>query len=386
VSPAGGFVHHAGKPLAIDALVVDEASMLDLSLATQLLEAVPDAARIILLGDKDQLSAVESGAVFSELSADPGLSDACRGDLAEWCGLSAAQITPPAASQPSALQDTAVWFNQNFRFAADSGIGRLAADINHARADAAMAWLREGQDASVRWLDDSGAAPGEATLQHLQHLSDGYAPYFEAVRRDPTDHAAITRAFDAFRVLCAVREGPRGVLAINELMTRQAREHLGLAPAGGRDGASAWYPGRPVMVLRNDPLLKLFNGDIGIALPAPGSVDGEAGSANELLVWFPEAGGGFRAVAPVRLPAHQTAYAMTVHKAQGSEFNDVLVLLPGQRSRVVTRELLYTAVTRARERVAIASSAEVLKAAITSSTVRHGGMLSRLSEAAPPAN
>ena len=389
VTPAGGFVHHAGNPLAIDALVIDEASMLDLSLATQLLEAVSDSARIILLGDKDQLSAVESGAVFSELSADPGLGDACRGDLAEWCGLSAAQITPPPASQASALQDTAVWFNQNFRFAADSGIGRLATEINHARADEAIAWLREGQDASVRWLDDSGAAPGEPTLQHLhhlQHLSDGYAPYFEAVRRDPTDHAAITRAFDAFRVLCAVREGPRGVIAINELLTRRAREHLGLAPTGHRDGASTWYPGRPVMVLRNDPLLKLFNGDIGIALPAAGTLGGEGGSADELLVWFPEAGGGFRAVAPVRLPAHQTAYAMTVHKAQGSEFNDVLVLLPSQRSRVVTRELLYTAVTRARERVAIASSAEVLRAAITTSTVRHGGLLSRLSEAAPPAN
>jgi exodeoxyribonuclease V alpha subunit len=384
VLPAGGFVHHAGNPLAIDALVVDEASMLDLALATRLLEAVSDTARIILLGDKDQLSAVESGAVFSELSADPGLSDACRHDLAEGCGLSAAQITPPAASQPSALQDAAVWFNRNFRFAADSGIGRLAGDINHARADEAIAWLREGQDTSVRGLDDSGVLPGEPTLRHL---SLGYAPYLEAVRRDPLDRAAITRAFDAFRVLCAVREGPRGVLAINELMTRQAREHLGLAPAGNRDGASAWYPGRPVMVLRNDALLQLFNGDIGIALPAAGGVAGnDAGSAHELLVWFPEAGGGFRAVAPARLPAHQTAYAMTVHKAQGSEFNDVLVLLPGQRSRVVTRELLYTAVTRARQSVAIASGVEVLRAAIASSTVRHGGLLSRLREAAPPAN
>ena len=382
VTPAGGFVHHAGKPLAIDALVVDEASMLDLSLATQLLEAVPDSARIILLGDKDQLSAVESGAVFSELSADPGLGNACRHDLAEWCGLSLAQIAPPPASQPSALQDTAVWFNQNFRFAANSGIGRLAADINHARADEAIAGLREGQDTSVRWLDDSGTAPGEATLQHL---ALGYAPYLEAVRRDPTDHAAITRAFDAFRVLCALRDGPRGVLALNELMTRRSREHLGLAPVGHRDGASAWYPGRPVMVLRNDALLQLFNGDIGIALPAASGVGGPSGgSADELLVWFPEAGGGFRAVAPARLPAHQTAYAMTVHKAQGSEFNDVLVLLPGQRSRVVTRELLYTAVTRARQRVVIASSAEVLKAAIASSTVRHGGLLSRLREAATP--
>jgi exodeoxyribonuclease V alpha subunit len=383
VTPAGGFVHHVGNPLAIDALVVDEASMLDLALATQLLEAVSDSARIILLGDKDQLSAVESGAVFSELSADPGLSDACRHDLAEGCGLSAEQITPPAASQPSALQDAAVWFNQNFRFAADSGTGRLAADINRSHADEAVTWLRDGQDASVRWLDDSGVAPGEATLKHV---SNSYAPYLEAVRRDPTDHAAITRAFDSFRVLCAVREGPRGVIAINELMTRRSREHLGLSPASNRDGASAWHPGRPVMVLRNDPLLKLFNGDIGIALPAAdGEVGNDAGSANGLMVWFPDADGGFRAVAPVRLPAHQTAYAMTVHKAQGSEFNNVLVLLPGQRSRVVTRELLYTAVTRARDRVAIASSAEVLKAAITTSTVRHGGLLSRLREAASPA-
>ena len=383
VTPAGGFVHHVGNPLAIDALVVDEASMLDLALATQLLEAVSDSARIILLGDKDQLSAVESGAVFSELSADPGLSDACRHDLAEGCGLSAEQITPPAASQPSALQDAAVWFNQNFRFAADSGTGRLAADINRSHADEAVTWLRDGQDASVRWLDDSGVAPGEATLKHV---SNSYAPYLEAVRRDPTDHAAITRAFDSFRVLCAVREGPRGVIAINELMTRRSREHLGLSQASNRDGASAWHPGRPVMVLRNDPLLKLFNGDIGIALPAAdGEVGNDAGSANGLMVWFPDADGGFRAVAPVRLPAHQTAYAMTVHKAQGSEFNNVLVLLPGQRSRVVTRELLYTAVTRARDRVAIASSAEVLKAAITTSTVRHSGLLSRLREAASPA-
>ncbi len=375
VTPAGGFVHHAANALALDALVVDEASMLDLSLATQLLEAVPDTARITLLGDKDQLSAVESGAVFSDLSADPGLGSACRQDLADWCGLSVERITPPAASQPSALQDTSLWFNQNFRFAADSGIGRLAADINRSRADEAIAWLREGEDGSVRWLDDSGTTPGEPTLREL---ASGYGAYLEAVRHDPTDHAAIASAFDAFRVLCAVREGPRGVVGINELMTRQAREHLGLAPVAARDGASAWYPGRPVLVLRNDPLLKLFNGDVGIALPA---ADGDGVSADELMVWFAQAGGGFRAVSPVRLPAHQTAYAMTVHKAQGSEFNDVLVLLPAQRSAVVTRELLYTAVTRARQRVTIASGAEVLKTAINSPTVRYGGLLSRLADA-----
>ena len=374
VTPAtGGFVHHAGNLLPIDVLVVDEASMLDLALATRLLEAVPETARIILLGDKDQLAAVESGAVFSELSADPTLSDACRRDLADLCHLPAEQIAPPAPARPSALQDAVVWFTQNFRFAADSGIGHLAADINGARAKEAVAWLRAGEDASVRWLDDGGMLPGQAALQHLL---DGYEPYLEAVRRDPADCVAITAAFGSFRVLCAVREGPRGVIAINERVTRRAREKLGpLLAAHGIDARSAWYPGRPVMVLRNDYVLKLFNGDIGITLPD---------ASGELMVFFPDAASGFRAVAPVRLPVHQTAFAMTVHKSQGSEFDEVLVLLPEQRSRVVTRELLYTAVTRARKRVTLCSGAEVLAAAIESPTRRHSGLLARLRECATP--
>ena len=367
----GGFVHHAGNPLAIDVLVVDEASMLDLALATQLLESVPETARIILLGDKDQLAAVESGAVFSELSADPTLSNACRRDLADLCNLHAELIAPPDPARPSALRDAAVWFTQNFRFAADSCIGQLASDINGARAQDALTCLRAGEDESVRWLDDGGTVPGQAALQRLL---DGYEHYLDTVRRDPTNLTAITEAFSSFRVLCAVREGPRGVIAINERVTHQARQKLGpLLSAHGIDTRSAWYPGRPVMVLRNDYVLKLFNGDIGITLPD---------AAGELMVFFPDAGSGFRAVAPVRLPVHQTAFAMTVHKSQGSEFDEVLVLLPEQRSRVVTRELLYTAVTRARQRVTLCSGAEVLAAAIESPTRRHSGLLARLRECA----
>ena len=126
----GKFTHHAGNPLPIDALIVDEASMLDLALATRLLEAVPASARIILLGDKDQLSAVESGAVFAELCADPTLSEACRRDVADLCGYAPERIVPPAPVQPSALRDAAVWLTKNYRFGADSGIGRLAKYIN----------------------------------------------------------------------------------------------------------------------------------------------------------------------------------------------------------------------------------------------------------------
>ena len=244
-------------------LIVDEASMLDLALATRLLEAVPPSARIILLGDKDQLAAVESGAVFAELCADPTLSDSCRRDLAALCALAPERIATPAPAQPSALRDAAVWLTRNYRFAAGSGIGRLAQDINQGRAQEAMAWLERGDDPSVQWLQ-----PGkDASESMLAPVLAGYEPYLDAVRRDPTDVDAVTRAFNQFRTLCAVRQGPSGVTAVNDQVTRHARQALAAVNAPGHDSRSPWYVGRPVMVLRNDYVHKLFNGDIGIALP-----------------------------------------------------------------------------------------------------------------------
>ena len=366
VTPAaGGFVHHAGNRLAIDALVVDEASMLDLALATKLLEAVPDSARIVLLGDKDQLAAVESGAVFSELCADPSLGLACRADLAALCGVPAASIVPPEPARSSALRDAVVWLSHNFRFASDSGIGRLAAAINSGRADIALDGLRAAEGAEVRWIDDAAAA---STAAVIERAMQGYAPFLAAVRRDARDAAAVASAFAGFRALCALRDGPRGVEAVNAEVERRFRRELG---ALDRDGRSAWYPGRPVLVLRNDYVLKLFNGDIGITLPD---------ERGELRVHFAQAAGGSRAIAPLRLPAHETAFAMTVHRAQGSEFDEALVLLPAQRSRALTRELLYTAVTRARAGVTLCAGTEVLTAAIETSTRRHSGLLARLRE------
>jgi hypothetical protein len=167
-----GFIHHAGNRLAIDALVVDEASMLDLALATQLLEAVPETARIILLGDKDQLSAVEAGAVFSDLSADPTLSDDCRNDIAQLCGIDEAQILPPAAIHASALRDTATWLSRNFRFAADSSIARLAADINGARPKQAIDSLKRGTDSS----SGSGSGSGSSSSHAFQFPCGGWPP------------------------------------------------------------------------------------------------------------------------------------------------------------------------------------------------------------------
>jgi len=365
-----GFTHDAAHPLAVDALVVDEASMLDLALATHLLEAVPATARIILLGDKDQLAAVESGAVFAELSVDPGLTAECVRDLAAMTGTPAAAVVPPPAAAPSALQDCAVWFTQTYRFAADSGIGRLARDVNAGDARAALAWLREASDPDVAWLDDALHPSLEPALQAMEA---GYAAYRQAVEADATQVAAITDAFGAFRVLCALRDGPRGVTALNATLARRFRAALQLPGLDEGPGASAWFKGRPVLVLHNDVVLRLFNGDIGIALPD---------AQGEMLVHFPDAAapGGFRAIAPVRLPRHETAFAMTVHKSQGSEFDGVLVMLPEQRSRVLTRELLYTAVTRAKRRVTLAAGAAVLEQAVATATQRHSGLLARLQE------
>lgn len=372
-TPATGeFRHHARHPLPIDALVVDEASMLDLALATKLFEAVPRGARIILLGDKDQLSAVESGAVFAELSADPRLSERRRDRLAELCALPPEAIRPPAVDARGGLQDCVVWLTRNFRFASDSGIGELAREVNGGDATAAIDRLRNNADVSISWMEEDAERPSDAAMQHIHA---GYGAYLEALR--DCDITAIFAAFGRFRTLCAVREGPRGVEALNHRIGEQLRLKLDHPLDPGE--RSEWYPGRPVMVLRNDTILKLFNGDIGIVLP-----DAE----ETLMVYFPDGEAGFRSIAPVRLPEHETAFAMTIHKSQGSEFDAVLVMLPANPNRVLTRELVYTAITRARSRMTLVGGEAILVRAIQSVTRRHSGLAARLGEAsavlAPP--
>lgn len=218
-------------------------------------------------------------------------------------------------------------------------------------------------DTSIRWLaTDQGDDVLDAILA-------GYAAYFETVGRDPGDVAAIFRAFNAFRVLCAVRDGTSGSRWANEQVTRRAAQLLSPAlPPAPQDARSPWYAGRPVMVLRNDYVLKLFNGDIGIALPAAG----------ELAVLFPDTEKGVRAVPIARMPPHETAFATTVHKAQGSEFDAVLLSLPKQPGRAAVRELLYTAVTRSKNRATLAADPEVLAHAVQAKLKRHSGLLSRL--------
>ncbi len=363
----GRFRHHAGNPLALDVLVVDEASMLDLALATRLVEAMPPEARLVLLGDRDQLAAVEAGAVFAELSADPSLTGACRAHLAALTGIDAARIVPPAPRRPMPLADSVVWLTYSHRFGADSGIGRLAAGINAGAGADTLAWLEAGTDAGARWIADEAEAPSAATLAAIEA---GYAPYLEALRALPPggDPAPVFAAFEAFRVLCAVHDGGRGLVAVNERLGRIVRRAMGAAESGP---GGRWYAGRAVIVLRNDYVMQLFNGDVGLCLPD---------AAGELRVVFPAAAGGWRTIAPARLPEHDDAFALTVHKSQGSEFDRVLLLLPARPVRVMTRELLYTAVTRARREVTLAGPPAVFTAACATPTRRDSGLADRMRE------
>ena len=363
---AGRFRHHAGNPLAVDVLVVDEASMLDLALATRVLDALPPDARLILLGDKDQLAAVEAGAVFAELSSARVFSAHTLEQLALLTGTQAADLPPPSTAP--ALADSVIWLTESHRFRQDSGIGRLAANINAGEGAEALAWLRGGEDASARWIDDEGTRPSEATLSAMEA---GYAPYLAALRAPAADAqaraAAAFAAFDCFRVLVAVHEGGRGLDALNAHLERVLRTALDLPPERGP--GHAWL-GRPVIVLRNDALLGLYNGDIGLCLPD---------DSGALMVFFPQPGGSYRCIAPLRLPVHDTAFALTVHKSQGSEFEAVLLVLPATPVRVLTRELLYTGVTRAARQVTLAGPARVFAAGCGLRTVRLSGLAARMS-------
>ncbi|MDR2093355.1 MAG: exodeoxyribonuclease V subunit alpha [Azoarcus sp.] len=374
---SGHFRHHAANPLALDLLVVDEASMLDLALAAALLDALPAHARLILLGDKDQLAAVEAGAVFADLSANWHFSAARAARLAALTGAPPDVLTRGSGEGPgAALADSVVWLTESHRFRADSGIGRLAREINAGEGAAALDWLGTGVDPDVVWIEGetvrrgADAARAWPAAAALAAMENGYAAYFAALRETPSGEppsaraARVFAAFARFRVLVAVHGGPCGLAAINAHLVAHARAVLGIGLADG-----PFWAGRPVIVLKNDPVTRLFNGDIGLCLP---DADGAA------RVFFPTTDGLYRALPPQRLPEHDTAFALTVHKSQGSEFAEVLFLLPARPSRVLSRELLYTAITRATRRVVIAAAGPVFAAASVARGERFSGLGDRL--------
>ena len=339
--------HNAANPLALDVLVVDEASMVDLALMAKLVDALPPHARLILLGDKDQLCAVEAGAVFAELCEGRGFDARAAADLQRITGQQA-----PVAQPGSRLGDAVVLLTHSHRFAGDSGIGELARRINGGEVAATLSLLKE-QRSDLAWNDE----PTPADL--LERLDRGYAPFLAAAKS--ADPAAAFAAFNDFRALTAQREGAWGVAGINEALEARIKRCERL-PSRER-----WYAGRPIMVRQNDYALGLFNGDIGICL------DSEFG----LRVFF-EGEDGYRPFAPARLPSHDCAFAITVHKSQGSEFSEVLLALPEQPSPLLTRSLFYTGITRAKHKVEIWGLPARLSEAVATRAERAAGLAQRL--------
>lgn len=345
--------HDARHPLEVDLLVVDEASMVHLEMMAALLAALPAAARLVLLGDKDQLASVEAGAVLGDFcgEAERGHYDAASAAWAAACtgtALPPAQCLPASAdgcaSVPALAQQT-VMLRESRRF--HGAIGRLAQAVNASDVTAASAVLREGDPAVARLMPHPARPLDDVVALALEGRDGariGYAGCLDALAGSPPPgadeaaHAAwvtrVVRRFERSRLLCALREGDWGVAGLNARIEAHLRRQ-------GRIRAEAWYPGRPVMVTRNDPALGVHNGDVGVALP---SADGRS-----LRVWFVDGEGlAPRSVLASRLAAVETAYAMTVHKSQGSEFEHVVLVLPPQMNPVLTRELVYTGITRAR--------------------------------------
>ncbi len=369
VTPSPGvFRHDAERPLPYDVVVVDEASMLDLALAARLFDAVPQRARIILLGDMDQLAAVEAGSVFSDLSANPALGDDVRQAVATLAGIAPALVQSSAAARGQGVKNAVVWLTRNYRFGRDSAIGQLAALVVAGQAANTLAWLQQQQFPHIGWIADEG---DELPPAAMALAVESFVPYTRVVRAAEQDPLAVLAAFDQFRVLCAIRNTGRGVTGINLALTARLKASLPVAPQLPAPLQAAWYVGRPITILRNDNTQRLSNGDIGIAL---------RDANGELMVMFPDRDQGWRAVGIARLPEHETAWAMTVHRAQGSEFANVMTVLPGRASRVVTRELLYTAVTRTKQGLVLVGAAAAITSAVGTKTIRVSGLSDRLRE------
>ncbi len=362
-APDGTFRHGPERPLATDAVIVDEASMVDLALMNRLFAAVPAAARIVLLGDRDQLASVEAGSVLCDMcggaAAERGtcLSLAAAAEVRDVADDEVpARDDTVARGDAVALADSIVHLRESRRFRSHPGIGALAIAIQEASAQAALAALRTTELPEVTLVEPAGSLGHQVSLL----ASDRYAACLEAER--PLE------AFGRFRVLCAHRRGLDGAEAVNQAIERAlaARELVSLD--------EPYYVGRPLLVTENDAATRLFNGDVGLV------VREETGSKAALFTAddAEPSKGDTRLVALSRLPRAETAFAMTVHKSQGSEFDEIVLVLPRKPSPVLTRELLYTAVTRARERVTIVASPAIVTQAIATPTRRDSGLCARL--------
>ena len=351
------FLHNSENPLPVDVVVVDEASMVDLPLMSKLVQAIPKSARLILLGDKDQLASVEAGAILGDICGTGHLNAFSRGFVEELKKYTDHDIHVVShAGEAPGICDSLVQLQKNYRFGEESGIGHLGSLVNGGDSSRAIALLKSGAYRDIQWseLPRSDLLVSALSEKAINNFSD----YLKAIDSEG-NFAVIFDLFDRFRILCALRQGPFGVSALNLLVEQILRKKNLIR------GDTRWYRGRPIMITKNDYNLRLFNGDTGIILP---------GRNNEMYAFFRDAGDTWRKFSPSRLPEHETVYAMTVHKSQGSEFDSILLVLPDRDSPVLTRELIYTGITRAREEVTIWGKEDVFHTACSRWIVRTSGL------------
>ena len=356
------FRHDAENLLPADVVVIDEASMVDLALMAKLVIAVPPSARLILLGDKDQLASVEAGAVLADI-CNGGIRRDYSSDLAAQFAMVTGREFPfNSENKTSPLSDCIVELRRNYRFADESEISHLSRAVNCGDAVRGAQLLQAPTSATgseVSWRDLPSPNALKRVLKPI--VLDSYADSPES------NHPALAlESFSRFRILCAVRHGPYGVENLNRL----AEEIL--AEAGLVNPSARFYAGRPILITRNNYNLHLFNGDIGLLL--------HDSSRNELRAFFLGSDESVRSFLPLQLPPHETAFALTVHKSQGSEFERVLLLLPKDDSPVLTRELVYTGITRASNRVEVWSSESLFMTAVQRRIQRRSGLRDALWE------
>ena len=386
------FRHNNNNPLVVDVLVIDEASMIDLEMMHNVLQAMPKHARLILLGDKDQLASVEAGSVLGDLCADAELgyyTSQTQQKLEQLCN-------EPVYAEPWHIGDAkqhrlaqrTVMLRYSRRFDGDSGIGQLAHAVN--QSDQRQAWqLLQDPSADISYLqlNSTNAADFDRLLlgdNDLDNNQPGYGYYLQVLQEQrPAGEqpftaecwqkwaSAVLSAFDQFRLLCALRKGAYGVVGLNERIASL------LHTKGLISSAEGWYEGRPVLVTKNDYSLGLMNGDIGIALLLPNNEAAAEEPQQVLRVVFArnDGEGGVRFVLPSRLTAVETVFAMTVHKSQGSEFTHTALILPDRINPVLTKELLYTGITRAKNKFTLVESqVGIFKASVLRKVERISGL------------
>jgi exodeoxyribonuclease V alpha subunit len=377
----GLFRRDADNPLPVDCLVVDEASMIDLPLMARLLAALPGAARLVLLGDRDQLASVEAGNVLgditgrgqpirygaeqvqllAEVGAAPAqaLSTVAGG---EGDGQGAAGADAVDAPEAASIAAAVALLRFSWRFGADSGIGALARAVNAGDGATALALLDGDAHDDITRL----APPADALHPAcIDWAVERFAPVLGA-----TDPATALALLERARVLAALHRGAFGVETLNVRITERLRNHDKVSgKVTGAVGDNALHHGMPVMITANDYEVGLYNGDVGLLWQD---------AAGRLRAHFRAADGELRTLSVRQLPPHVCAYALTVHKSQGSEFDEVLLVLPPDPHPLASRELLYTAVTRARKRVTVHAGSAALQHACATRVQRTSALAERL--------